>query len=64
MAMSKTAKVLLIAGGITLAVVLVAIIGIALLAESMSKPDISDNSVLVLKISGDLPFAKDCRRFL
>jgi protease-4 len=55
MAMSKTAKVLLIAGGITLAVVLVAIIGIALLAESMSKPKVADNSVLVLNVSGDLP---------
>jgi protease IV len=60
MAMSKTAKTLLIVGAVVLTVVLVGIIGIALLAESMSKPKISDNSVLVLKISGDLPdFAAD-----
>lgn len=55
MAMSKTAKVILIGGGIVLAVFLVAIIGIALLAESMGKPNIADNSVLVLNVSGSLP---------
>ena len=38
--MSKTAKTLLIAGGVTLAVVLVAIIGIALMAESLGKPGV------------------------
>ena len=53
--MSKTAKVLLIVGGIVFAVFLVAIIGIALLAESLGKPDVPENSVLVLKVSGDLP---------
>jgi len=55
MAMSKTAKVLLIIVGIVFAVFLVAIIGIALLAESLGKPDVPENSVLVLKVSGDLP---------
>ncbi|MDQ3323227.1 MAG: signal peptide peptidase SppA [Acidobacteriota bacterium] len=55
MAMSKTAKILLIVGGVVLTVVLVAIIGIALLAESLGKPNIADNSVLVLQVSGDLP---------
>lgn len=53
--MSKTVKVLLIVGGIVLTVVLVAIIGIAILAESLSKPNITDNSVLVLQVSGSLP---------
>ena len=53
--MSKTVKVLLIVGGIVLTVVLVAIIGIAILAESLSKPNIADNSVLVLQVSGSLP---------
>lgn len=53
--MSKTAKILLIVGGIILAVFLVAVIGIALLAESMSKPNVAENSVLVLNVSGDLP---------
>lgn len=55
MAMSKTAKTLLILGGAALAVFLVAIIGFALLAESMGKPYVPDNSVLVLKVSGGLP---------
>ncbi|HEX8286565.1 MAG TPA: signal peptide peptidase SppA [Pyrinomonadaceae bacterium] len=53
--MSKTAKVLLIVGGLVFAVFLVAIIGIALLAESLGKPSVPENSVLVLKISGELP---------
>ena len=53
--MSKTGKVLLIVGGIVLAVVLIAIIGIALLAESMGKPNVPENSVLVLNVSGSLP---------
>jgi protease-4 len=55
MAMSKTAKTLLIIGGILFAVFLVAIIGIALLAETMSKPTVANNSLLVLKVNGDLP---------
>ncbi|HEY0657459.1 MAG TPA: S49 family peptidase, partial [Pyrinomonadaceae bacterium] len=53
--MSKTAKVLLIVGGVVFAVFLVAIIGIALVAESLGKPEVPENSVLVLKVSGDLP---------
>lgn len=55
MAMSKTGKVLLIVGGVLLALFLVAVIGIALLAESMNKPKVADNSVLVLNVSGNLP---------
>ncbi len=55
MAMSKTGKTLLIIGGILFAFVLIAIIGIALIAESMGKKSVPDNSVLVLKISGSLP---------
>lgn len=55
MAMSKTGKVLLIGGGVLLAVFFVAIIGIALLAESMGKPPVADNSVLILNVSGSLP---------
>jgi len=53
--MSKTAKILLVIGASALAVFLVAIIGIALLIESLGKPNIPDNSVLVLKVSGNLP---------
>ncbi len=55
MAMSKTAKTLLIIGGILFSVVLVAVIGIALLLEFSGKPSVAKNSVLVLKVSGDLP---------
>jgi protease IV len=55
MAMSKTAKTLLILGGIILSIVLVSVIGIALLLEFSGKPSVAKNSVLVLKVSGDLP---------
>ena len=55
MAMSKTSKVLLILGGIFVAVVMVAVIGIILMAESLGRPSVPDNSVLVLNVSGDLP---------
>ncbi|HZH33224.1 MAG TPA: signal peptide peptidase SppA [Pyrinomonadaceae bacterium] len=56
MAMSGGRKALLIIGGIILAVVLVSIIGIALIVASLgSGPSIENNSVLVLKVSGDLP---------
>jgi protease IV len=55
MAMSKTAKTLLIIGGILFAIVLVSVIGIALMLEFSGKPSIAKNSVLLLKVSGDLP---------
>lgn len=55
MALSRTAKTLLIVGGILFVFFLVAVIGIALLAEAYSKPDVAENSVLVLNVSGDLP---------
>ena len=55
MAMSKTGKVILIIGGIFFAFILVAIIGFALVFESMGKPSVPDNSVLVLQVSGSLP---------
>jgi protease IV len=55
MAMSKTAKTLLIIGGILFAFLLVGIIGIVLIAESIGKPKVAENSVLVLKVSGTMP---------
>jgi protease IV len=56
MAMSGTRKTLLIIGGVVLALALVAIIGIAIIAAMVSGgPRIENNSVLVLKISGELP---------
>jgi len=53
--MSKTGKGLLIVGGILVALILVAVIALALLAESFGKPDVPENSVLVLRVSGELP---------
>jgi protease-4 len=55
MAISRTSKILLIVGGILIVLLVVGIIGIALLAESMGRPTVENNSVLVLKLSGDLP---------
>ena len=53
--MSKTSKVLLIVGGIIFTLFIVAIIGIILMAETLGRPSVPDNSVLVLSVSGDLP---------
>lgn len=53
--MSKTAKTLLIIGGILFALVLVAIIGITVMLGSLGKPSVDNNSVLVLKVSGEFP---------
>lgn len=55
MAISKTSKVILIIGGVVFVVFIVAVIGIILMAESLGRPSVPDNSVLVLSISGDLP---------
>ena len=53
--MSKSAKVFLILGGILLVLLVVGIIGIAFLANRMGRPDVENNTVLVLNVSGDLP---------
>ncbi len=55
MAMSNTKKAFLIIGGLLLVALLVGIIGFALIFESMGRPSVERNSVLVLKVSGDLP---------
>jgi protease-4 len=55
MAMSKTGKILLLLGGILFALFIVAIIGIIFAARTMGRPDVADNSVLVLSVSGSLP---------
>ena len=55
MALSKKGKILLLIGGIFLLLFVVAVIGIIFAAVSMRQPDVADNSVLVLNISGDLP---------
>ncbi|MBX3298813.1 MAG: hypothetical protein KF736_05045, partial [Acidobacteria bacterium] len=53
--MSKKSKILLIVGGGLIVLFLVMVIALALFAESMSKPSVAQNSVLVLSVSGDLP---------
>ncbi len=57
MAMSRTRKTLLIVGSIVVALVLVAIIGIAVLVAAFRdrEPPIADNSVLTLRVAGSLP---------
>ena len=53
--MSKTAKVFLLIGGIVLVLFFVGVIALLLIADSMGKPTVANNSVLVLNISGELP---------
>ncbi|HMQ03834.1 MAG TPA: signal peptide peptidase SppA [Pyrinomonadaceae bacterium] len=55
MATSKTTKFLIIGGAITLILFLVAVIGIALIITSISRPTVAKNTVLVLSVSGSLP---------
>ena len=57
MAMSRTRKTVLIITSIIVALVLVALIGLAVLVAAFrqSAPTIRDNSVLALRISGSLP---------
>ncbi|MCO6511660.1 MAG: signal peptide peptidase SppA [Aridibacter famidurans] len=55
MAISKTGKIIIIVAGALVALVLVAVIGLILLAESLGRPSVPENSVLVLKVAGELP---------
>jgi protease-4 len=55
MAISRTSKIFLIIGGILIVLFVVGIIAIALFAERMGRPSVENNSVLVLRLSGDLP---------
>ena len=57
MAMSGTRKAILIIGGIFGALILVALVGVAAiwLAFRKTEPPIRDNSVLVLRVAGQLP---------
>jgi protease-4 len=55
MAMSKGTKIGLLIGGVLLLLVFVGIIGLILVARSMGRPDVPENSVLVLNITGELP---------
>ena len=53
--MSKTAKIFLLLGGILVALLIVAVVGIIFASRSMGRPEVADNSVLILSVSGDLP---------
>lgn len=57
MAMSRTRKTVLIITGVVVGLVLVVLIGLALIVAAFrqGKPDVRDNSVLVLHVSGSLP---------
>src|SRR5690242_11692167 len=57
MAMSTTRKVVLTISGIVLALILIAVVGLAIIVSIFrgSPPSIRDNSVLALKMSGPLP---------
>ncbi|MEO6655501.1 MAG: S49 family peptidase, partial [Pyrinomonadaceae bacterium] len=53
--MSKTAKIFLLLGGILVALLIVAVVAIIYASRSMGRPEVADNSVLVLSVSGELP---------
>jgi protease-4 len=55
MGMSKSAKVLLLLGGLFIALFIIAVVALLFAASSMNRPSVSDNSVLLLNVSGSLP---------
>jgi protease IV len=55
MAMSKTTKVFLLVGGILSALLIVALIAIVVAVSTLGEPDVPNKSVLVLKLSGEMP---------
>ena len=55
MAISKTAKIFLVVGGLLFAFLIVAIVVLVYATRSMGKPTVKDNSVLVLSVAGSLP---------
>jgi len=55
MATSKTTKVLIIGGAAAIILFLLALIGLALLLTSYSRPTVAQKSVLLLNVSGSLP---------
>ncbi|REJ77458.1 MAG: signal peptide peptidase SppA [Acidobacteria bacterium] len=55
MAISKTAKTIFIVIGVLVVLMIFSLIGLLIVAESLSKPSVPENSVLVLKIAGELP---------
>lgn len=55
MAVSKSTKIILTVFGVLFALVLISVIAIAIALGSASAPHLRPNSVLVMRISGDLP---------
>jgi protease-4 len=55
MAMSKTAKVFILIGGIVVVLGFLGVLALFMLADSMGRPSVANNSVLVLNVSGELP---------
>lgn len=55
MGMSRSAKVLLLLGGLFIALFIIAVVALLFAASSMNRPSVSDNSVLLLNVSGSLP---------
>lgn len=55
MATSKGTKIFLIIAGVIFALVIVGIIGLFLLADTLGRPGVPENSVLTLSVSGELP---------
>src|SRR5947209_9579342 len=55
MAISKTSKILLLIGGIFLVLLTVGAIALIYAITTSGRPTVPDNSVLVLKVAGDLP---------
>ena len=55
MAASKGTKIFLAIAGVLFALFVVFVIGLLLLAETVGRPSVPENSVLVLSVSGELP---------
>lgn len=55
MASSKTAKIVLIVGGLLFVLFIVGIIALVSMADRFGRPSVAENSVLVLNVSGNLP---------
>lgn len=53
--MSKSTKVFLLVGGILLAALILGVLALFVIIGSMGRPSVANNSVLVLRVSGDLP---------
>lgn len=53
--MSKTGKIVLLVGGLLIALFILGIVGLIVAVRSVNQPSVSRNSVLLLNVTGDLP---------